>query len=48
MSTGEVLYLALVIIAFLIFSGTLFAAMVTAGGEPHAEGAQQHPHSPHH
>ena len=42
MSTGEELYLALVIVAFLAFSGTLFAAMVTAGGETAAEGAEHH------
>lgn len=48
MSTGEILYLALVIVAFLVFSGTLFAAMVTAGGKTPDEGAAHHHGSPHH
>jgi hypothetical protein len=48
MSTGEVLYLALVIVAFLAFSGILFATMLTAGGETPDERAAHHHGSPHH
>jgi hypothetical protein len=50
MTTGEELYLALVIVAFLAFIGTLFAAMVTAGGGTNTEGAEHHHYgsSPHH
>lgn len=50
MTTGEELYLALVIVAFLAFIGTLFAAMVIAGGEATADGAEHHHHgsSAHH
>lgn len=44
MTTGEELYLALVIVAFLAFTGTLFAAMVTAGRGTAGEEAEYHHH----
>jgi hypothetical protein len=42
MTTGEALYLALIVAAFSIYAALLFWGMVTSGGPPNT-GDDQHP-----
>jgi heme A synthase len=42
MTTGEAIYLALILAAFLVYSVILFWAMVTSSGPPNT-GDDQHP-----